>query len=150
MVHSLQNFSSDSHTASFLAEKIKNVIINVGETKISAVVSDHAAACASAKRIIANQYKHIIPLRCIAHHINLVTTDIIKTRFAKEVIGKCKKIITFFKRAHQAGEQLREDIVKNLIKGGGLKSFVETRWTTAWDCTDSILRLENQLKNVSI
>jgi len=36
----LQNFSSNSHTTEFLAEKLKEVINNVGEKKISAVVSD--------------------------------------------------------------------------------------------------------------
>ncbi|CAB4441689.1 unnamed protein product [Rhizophagus irregularis] len=34
------------------------------------------------------------------------------------------------------------------VKGGNLKSYVKTRWSTAWDCTSSILRLENQLKNL--
>src|SRR5204863_89892 len=85
----LQNLSSESHTATFLAEKINEVITNVGPEKFSAVVFDHAAACASAKRIIADTHKHIIPIRCIAHHINLITTDICKTPFAKEVISKC-------------------------------------------------------------
>jgi hypothetical protein len=80
----------------------------------------------------------------------LITIDIIKTTFAKEVIGKCTKIIKFFKNAHQAGEVLRDEIKNNLIEGGGLKTYVKTRWSTAWDCTESILRCEQIFKNVSI
>ncbi len=46
IIHSLKNLSSESHTAAFLAEKINEVITNVGPEKFSAVVSDHVAACA--------------------------------------------------------------------------------------------------------
>ena len=86
-------------------------------------------------------------IRCIAHHVNLISTDICKTTFAKEVISKCQKIVKYFKQSHQAEEELCEKIT-NEIKGGGLKTYVVTRWTTAWNCTDSILRLEQILKNV--
>lgn len=116
--------------------------------KFAAVVSDHAAACASAKEIIAERYNHILPIRCVAHHVNLISTDICKTEFAKDVISKCQKIVKYFKQSHQAGEELRNEIVNEMIKGGGLKNYVVTRWTTAWDCTNSILRLEQVLKNV--
>ena len=89
----------------------------------------------------------ILSIRCIAHHVNLISTDICKTTFAKEVISKCQKIVKYFKQSHQAGEELREKIT-NEIKGGGLKTYVVTRWTTAWNCTNSILQLEQILKNV--
>ena len=32
--------------------------------------------------------------------------------------------------------------------GGGLKLFVKTRWTTAYDCVNSVLRLESAIKSV--
>ncbi|GES91361.1 zinc finger BED domain-containing protein 1-like [Rhizophagus clarus] len=83
----------ESYTATFLAEKINEVITDVGPEKFSAVVSDHATACASTKQIIANIHKHIIPIRCIMHHINLIITDICKTLFTKEVILKCMKLL---------------------------------------------------------
>ncbi|PKB91741.1 hypothetical protein RhiirA5_447741 [Rhizophagus irregularis] len=49
IIYSLKNLSSESHTAKFLAGKINEVITNIGPEKFSAVVSDHTAACASAK-----------------------------------------------------------------------------------------------------
>src|SRR5215213_4160461 len=64
-----------------------------------------------------------------------------------DVISKCQKIVKYFKQSHQAGEELRSKIT-NEIKGGELKSYVVTRWTTGWDCTNSILRLEQVFKNV--
>ncbi|PKY61588.1 hypothetical protein RhiirA4_486771 [Rhizophagus irregularis] len=50
-------------------------------------------------------------------------------------------------QSHQAGKELCLKVL-NKIVGGGLKSYVITRWTTAWDCTNSILRLEQILKNI--
>jgi hypothetical protein len=38
IIHSLKNLSSESHTATFLAEKINEVITDVGPEKFSAVV----------------------------------------------------------------------------------------------------------------
>lgn len=147
IIHSVKNLSADSHTSNFLANQLDEVITDIGVDNFSAIVSDHASACAAAKRIISERYKHILSIRCIAHHVNLISTDICKTTFAKEVISKCQKIVKYFKQSHQAGEELREKIT-NEIKGGGLKTYVVTRWTTAWDCTNSILRLEQILKNV--
>jgi Protein of unknown function (DUF 659) len=147
IIHSIKNLSANSHTSKFLADQLNEVITDVGAKNFAAVVSDHASACAAAKRMISEQYKHILPIRCIAHHVNLISTDICKTIFAKNIISKCQKIVKYFKLSHQAGEELRERITKE-IKGGGLKTYVVTRWSTAWDCTKSILRLEQILRNV--
>jgi hypothetical protein len=60
------------------------------------------------------------------------------------------KIVRFFKTSHKAGETLRTEILENMVKGGGLKSYVKTRWSTAFDCANSVLSCETILKNVSI
>ncbi|GBB93440.1 hypothetical protein RclHR1_21720001 [Rhizophagus clarus] len=122
MVKNLYNGYEPPCPNTLFTEKINEVITDVGPEKFSAVVSDHATTCTSVKRIIADTHKHIISIRYIAHHINLITTDICKTPFAKEVISK--------------------------FKGGNLKSYVKMRWSIAWDCISSILCLKNQLKNL--
>lgn len=147
IIHSIKNLSANSHTAMFLADQLNEILTDVGAENFAAVVSDHASACAAAKRMISERYKYILPIRCIAHHVNLISTDICKTTFAKDIISKCQKIVKYFKLSYQAGEKLRKRITKE-IKGGGLKTYVVTRWSTAWDCTKSILRLEQTLKNV--
>ncbi|CAB4421318.1 unnamed protein product [Rhizophagus irregularis] len=124
----------------FLADQLNDVITEVGAENFAAIVS-------AAKKKIAERYKHILPIRCIAHHVNLISTDICKTTFAKDIISKCQKIVKYFKQSHQAGEELRSKVLNEIV-GGGLKSYVVTRWTTVWDCTNSILRLEQILKNI--
>jgi len=104
----------------------------------------------AAKRRIVNKYPHIMAVRCIAHHINLVTKDIISIEWAKQILQKCQKIVSFFHGAHKAGSALREEIISSFCIGGNLKSSVMTRWSTAWDVCESVLRLENCIKLVSI
>ncbi|RHZ78038.1 hypothetical protein Glove_168g279 [Diversispora epigaea] len=81
------------------------------------------------KNIVSTKYPHIFPIRCIAHHINLLSSDIIKLNWATNIITCCKKIVTFFKQSHAGGAILQQEIVENMIKGGGLKKYVITRWT---------------------
>jgi hypothetical protein len=95
-VHSLINLSKESHTGEFIAEKIEEVLKNVGESKFSAIVSDHAANMVSAKNIIITKFPYIISLRCIAHHINLLTSDIMKLEFSKNTINKVCKLLLFY------------------------------------------------------
>jgi hypothetical protein len=62
------------------------VIKKIGKDKFIAVVSDAEAVMQSAKRKVMNKYPHIMAVRCIAHHINLVTKDIISIEWAKKIL----------------------------------------------------------------
>ena len=147
-IHSLNDFSLHLHTADFISKEILKVIDDVGAEKFSAVVSDNASTMVKAKRLVNEKYPHIIPVRCITHHINLLTNDIMKHEFSRLTISKCMKIVKYFHQSYKAGALLSEDIKKNLIDGGGLKGYCKTRWTTAFDCLESILRCESSLHNV--
>ncbi|GBC48407.2 ribonuclease H-like domain-containing protein [Rhizophagus irregularis DAOM 181602=DAOM 197198] len=140
--------SMDSHTGTFNATEIEKVLTSIGPEKFAAVVSDAESAMQMARRLITEKYTHILSIRCMAHHLNLVSSDIIKLDFAKNTLKKCQSIITFFKTSYRAGANLQKDIIQTLTEGGGLKTSVKTRWSTAWTCCDSIIRLENNLKNV--
>ncbi|CAB5360397.1 unnamed protein product [Rhizophagus irregularis] len=147
-IHTLKDTSMDSHTGTFNATEIEKVLTSIGPEKFAAVVSDAESAMQMARRLITEKYTHILSIRCMAHHLNLVSSDIIKLDFAKNTLKKCQSIITFFKTSYRAGANLQKDIIQTLTEGGGLKTSVKTRWSTAWTCCDSIIRLENNLKNV--
>ena len=103
-----------------------------------------------AKKIVNEKYQSIMPIRCIDHHINLITNDICKLPFAEGLLKKCMKIVKYFKASHIAGETLRTEILEKMVKGRGLKTYVKTRWSTAFDCASSVLSCETILKDVSI
>lgn len=125
------------------------VIEDIGKHKFIAIVTDAEAAMQAAKRRVMNKYPHIMAVRCIAHHINLITKDILSIEWAKSTLKKCQQIVSFFHNAHRAGAALRDEL-SNSFSGGNLKTSVKTRWSTAWDVCESILRLENSIKLVSI
>ncbi|PKK59805.1 hypothetical protein RhiirC2_794294 [Rhizophagus irregularis] len=107
----LANIVVDQHLELKRTKNLMLVITEVGAENFAAVVSDHASACIATKKELLNdtKYKHILPIRCITYH-----------------------------QSYQTGKELRSKIT-NEIKRDGLKTYVITRWTTAWDCTDSIL-----------
>jgi hypothetical protein len=62
---------------------------------------------------------------------------------------KYSNIITkFFKNSALGVALLKNAIEVKNIQGGGLKTYVETRWTTVYECTSSIWRLKNALQHV--
>ncbi|CAG8760223.1 6013_t:CDS:2, partial [Rhizophagus irregularis] len=134
-----------------LAEEIKKVLKDIGPQRFSSVVSDGASAMQLAKRLISEEYPKILPVHYITHHMQLICTDIMKKNpFSNNILINCQKFVTYFAESHQSGATLREKIKKELIVGGRLKSSVKTRWSTAWDCCTSVLRLETIFKNMLI
>ncbi|CAB4473899.1 unnamed protein product [Rhizophagus irregularis] len=147
-LYELGNYSNQSHTAEFLANQIESVINRIGSKKIIAIVSDNGANVASARRLICSKYKKILNIRCIAHCYNLISKDIILHTFAERMIQRANRIIQFFKKSHKAAAILKEKIKQHEISGGGLKTYVETRWTTVHECVSSIVRLKNCLEDI--
>jgi len=95
-------------------------------------------------------FPNILSIRCIAHYIQLIASDIVKIDWAKNTLQNIQKIITFFRNNYQAGSALRDDIIESLITGGYLKTTVKTCWSTAWDACESMICLERSIKSVSI
>jgi len=149
-LYKLDDLSSNSHTRLYLASKIKEIMEKIGPHRITAIVSDSGANINNARSLIKAEYKHIINLRCISYCLNLISKDIIKHQFADRLIRRANIVITFFKRSHLAHHRLLQLIEEKKIKGGGLKSYVPTRWITCHEATDSIVRLSDVLREVCI
>ena len=144
----LEDLSSQRHTSQYLSTVIEEVIGKVGVGKFSAIISDNAANVAGARRIISQNHPSILNLRCIAHCINLISSDIVKVTQVKNLV-KCANIVTkYFKNSAIGMTLLKNAIEAKNIQGGGLKTYVETRWTTVYECTSSIWRLKDALQHV--
>ncbi|GET56218.1 ribonuclease H-like domain-containing protein [Rhizophagus irregularis DAOM 181602=DAOM 197198] len=144
----LEDLSKNSHTAEYLSKVINDIICKVGISKIVAIVSDNAANVAGARRIITNEYPSIINIRCIAHCINLISSDIVKVDQVKCLVKRANILTRYFKNSTLASTWLKEAIDAKNIAGGGLKTYIETRWTTVHECTSSVYRLKDALLHV--
>ncbi|GET50620.1 ribonuclease H-like domain-containing protein [Rhizophagus irregularis DAOM 181602=DAOM 197198] len=144
----LEDLSKNSHTAEYLSKVINDIICKVGISKIVAIVSDNAANVAGARRIITNKYPSIINIRCIAHCINLISSDIVKVDQVKCLVKRANILTRYFKNSTLASTWLKEAIDAKNIAGGGLKMYIEIRWTTVHECTSSVYRLKDALLHV--
>jgi len=105
------------------------VIEDIEKEKFISIVTNAKAAMQAAKRKITNKYPYIMAIKCIAHHINLITKDIISIKYVKTTLQKCQQIISFFHKAHRAGVVLCDKIITSFSIRGNLKSSVKTRWS---------------------
>ena len=145
----LEDLLNKHHTAENLANIIEEVIEKVRITKFVGIVSDNASNIAAARRIITQKYPSIINVRCIAHCINLISSDIIKINQVGHLV-KCSNILVkYFKTSHIGLSLLKEAIESKGIQGGGLKTYVETRWTSVYECFSSIWRLKDAFQHVN-
>src|SRR5581483_5451227 len=141
-LYQLEDLSDQHHTGDFLASKMEAIITKIGVEKISAIVSDNGANVASARSIIHRNHLSILNLRCIAHCFNLLSQDILKSHFGTKLIRFCNILCNFFRSSHIGASLLGNVIKEKAIKGGGIKLYVQTRWRTMYECTESIIRLK--------
>lgn len=95
--------SNNSHTSEFLSKEIKDIINLVGSEKFSAIVSDNASNVRRAREIINEEFPSIQNVRCIAHCINLLAGDIVKHKFAENLLKKVNTLVAFFRNTTLSG-----------------------------------------------
>ncbi len=131
---------------------MSNVIIDViewvGSKKFVAIVSDNAFNVTAARQIVTQKYPNIININCIAYCINLISSDIVKITQVKYLVKCCNILTKFFKNLNIAGLWLKKAINLKEIEGGNLKTYVETYWTTVYDCVASVWWLKEALQYV--
>jgi hypothetical protein len=84
------------------------------------------------------------------HAINLIACDIVKESFGDRLLKKVNILASFFKNSHQARARLVQLIKEYEVSGGGIKMYCKTRWTTAGESTNSIIRLESVLEEIIV
>ncbi|CAG8742154.1 18608_t:CDS:2 [Rhizophagus irregularis] len=70
----------------------------------------------------------------------LPTRWILSNTFLAQEIARID--VKYFVKSHAMCQFLKDAIQVLEIKGGGLKSHTKTRWSTMWDCVNSVARLE--------
>ncbi|XP_036340136.1 zinc finger BED domain-containing protein 1-like [Rhagoletis pomonella] len=84
---------STNHSAANIAESLRIVLTEWGVLdKVLHVVTDNASSMIKACELL--QKRH---LPCFTHTLNLVVQDVLAFEKVKNVITKCKKVVTYFK-----------------------------------------------------
>lgn len=105
----------ERHTAEYIPKKLSETCYqwNIQKDKITAVVRDSGAKTVEANYIAFGKHLHIL---CCAHTLNLVAQRSNEnTATLKELSGKVKSIVTWFKHTVLASDELRKRSPKKLI-----------------------------------
>ncbi|CAG8786652.1 7080_t:CDS:1, partial [Acaulospora morrowiae] len=78
----------EMQTGEFLVKEISHLIENIGSEKFAAIITDAASNCKFARKKIQEFYPHIWDIRCAAHAINLIASDLVKLENVKDLINK--------------------------------------------------------------
>lgn len=125
-----------SENAAAIAEKMSAAIHEVGAGKVTAIVTDNAAvmlAATSALKALDQTFRHIIPVGCCAHAMNLVIKDVVaKIPVFKTCVEVCNKISSTINNSNL------HKVFVSLQKADGieraLRIVVETRWLSSFEC----------------
>ena len=122
-----------------MQQEIATVLETIGVDKFAAIITDCGGNVNLARRLIHEDYNHVLNIRCAAHAINLIASDFAESSIIKDFIPIANSIVTFFTKSHLASIHFKDGLTQLKIKGGCLKTYVKTRWATLWDLTHSIV-----------
>lgn len=133
-----------SHTANNLATELHTIVTSFQlNQKVALAVSDNAANIKKAIELL--RWKHF---GCMAHTINLIVQDGLKSNTAvKEVLQKVKQIVTFFRKS-----PTNHKIVLNYQASQGVQTPLKlinecpTRWNSTLYMVERFVQLENAVK----
>ncbi|XP_066588078.1 E3 SUMO-protein ligase ZBED1-like [Prorops nasuta] len=113
----------ERHTSDVLGRWIKQIIEDwhILSEKVVAFITDIATNIKKAIKDTFGEKKHIA---CLAHSVNLVAENILKSPEAMALCAKIKKIVIYFKHLVIAADELRKMNNLKLIQS------VETRWNS--------------------
>ena len=148
--HSSDPSGEECHTASYLAEKLEEVIEDVGRDKIVAICTDSAANMKAALNILQKSYPEIYMVRCHSHQLNLIIGEILKEEPMRTVLSQAVAVNRWYRNHHFPNARLKA-VQKQLYgKEIALSVPCPTRWQSNLDCVQSLLSSKTALEQTAI
>lgn len=139
----------NSHDAEYLFEQMDEVVSKYGAEKFFVVIGDNAANVQAALNQLHDKYPHIVTLGCIAHLLNLLSSDIGKCDSVYRIITHFKAIIKKVKKSHKLSALLvtiqKEKNIKVSLKLPG-----KTRFGSICISLESLSKNRNALQILAV
>jgi len=115
-------------------------VVQVGAANVVLVVTDNAASCKAAGKLLEDKYPHIMWVGCLAHCLDLLIKDICKLGWAEATISLGKTIVKFLKRHDKTKHLFSIHSTLQLLQPG------DTRFATAITMLERVIKVKEALQ----
>ncbi|WIA31485.1 hypothetical protein OEZ86_002378 [Tetradesmus obliquus] len=140
------NTEGEVKSGLYIGGALIECIEGIGPEHVVQVVTDGAANCAAAGRIIMEKYPHITWTICTPHAIDLTLEEIFAIGPFDELISKAKRVVMFINNHQQtlAAYRALEESVLALLKPG------ETRFATSFIMLQRVHKQSSHLQRLVV
>ena len=110
--------SGHEKNAQYIADEFIKIIERVGAENVIQIITDSAAGCKAAGKLITERYPHITWTACASHVLDLLLEDIGKLAWAAGPIRRARKLVKFITNHHMAQALYRKHSALQLLKPG--------------------------------
>jgi hypothetical protein len=138
--------NTDSPTGQYHFEQVSK-ILDSKEIKVTAIVTDNAAAMKKFWRLFRQANPGVITLGCAAHGLELLAKDLSSNDLMKNTLAECVSIVKWFSRHIQLGglATLREYQKETMGHESALILPSLTRWNSRLACIQSLCKTKGAL-----
>lgn len=134
MLHILQSFDSLAiglQLSSLMTSSLCHA--QIGPENVIQIITDSAAACKAAGRLVEEQFPHITWTPCTAHCLDLLLEDIGKLSWAKDLLREGKDVVQFIMNHHKSLAIFRQHSPLELLRPGKKLHLCVPEWRTLRD-----------------
>lgn len=137
--------STEVKTAEYIADKLTDVINDIGADKVVQVIMDNAANCVAAGKVLEARFEHITFSPCMAHTLDLMLEDWGQMDFIDELVQKGRDLVTWINGA----DAIRTAFTKH-TNGQKLTKWVATRFATSFLMLESLVKHRASLERTVV
>jgi len=134
----------ETKDTTYIVGQLIDCIREVGADNVIQVVTDSAAVCKAAGRLVKQEFSWITRTSCTPHCLDLLLEDVGKLPWATEVVTEAKAVVKFITNHHQSQALFRGKSALDLPKLG------DTRFATNFIMLDRMLEVKEALQELVV